>query len=598
MGLIFATRCVVTAAALLIFLQGTVSAQTVAWDPNPEPEVAGYRVYIGTQSKTYTRQVDVGRNTSHRPTGVDWSRPVYFAVQAYTSSGLSSPLSTELAWTPPVVPPTPTSATLKTVTVSASSPFLKGKPVTWTATATGPTTIHYRFWMFRKGAWQLVQDYSTKNTLTWTPTWADQGGPYGLQVWARSAGTTKDYESWMSAPNFEVASTPAQLTTDVEFPTPPDNPVTFKLTVAEAGSDPLEYKFWIQNPTTNAWQVMRDYARDDEAVWVPETPGRYAMQAWARRVGSNEPYEVWTGMYAEVSRTQLRLTDLTADPGKPSETGRTVTWTAKAKGGMVGPIEYQFWVYSEKKGWTVGQPWGPSRNFIWTPAWGTEGQNAVQVWARNAGSTATYDTWKGTELFDIRTADLHLTTKSLFPLAPGRQVNWLAEAADKNRSFEYQFWVYDGASSSWSVGKPYSTDGSFAWTPNTVGTYAIQAWARQAGSSAPYETWRGTGYLDVKQGPVRIKALSSNIEMSARAGTRVVWTAWAAGGSGPLEYQFWRWSGSGWQIVRAYGPSSSFGWTPSAADAGKHAIQVWVRTVGSSAQYEAYMGTAVFTVYQ
>ena len=50
--------------------------------------------------------------------------------------------------------------------------------------------------------------------------------------------------------------------------------------------------------------------------------------------------------------------------------------------------------------------------------------------------------------------------------------------------------------------------------------------------------------------------------------------------------------------MRAYGPSSSFGWTPSAADAGKHAIQVWVRTVGSSAQYEAYMGTAVFTIYQ
>ncbi len=46
--------------------------------------------------------------------------------------------------------------------------------------------------------------------------------------------------------------------------------------------------------------------------------------------------------------------------------------------------------------------------------------------------------------------------------------------------------------------------GSFAWTPNTVGTYAIQAWARQSGSSAPYETWRGTGYLDVTQGPARI----------------------------------------------------------------------------------------------
>ncbi len=291
MGLLSATRRVVTAAALLIFLQGTVSAQTVAWDPNPEPEVAGYRVYIGTQPKTYTRQVDVGGNTSHTPTGVDWSQPVYFAVQAYTTSGLSSPLSTELAWVPPVVAPTPTSAVLKTVTVTASSPFLKGKPVTWTATATGPSTDPLPLLDVPQGCVAARPGLQHEEYLHLD---ADVGRPgrtvHGLQVWARSAGSTKDYESWMSAPNFEVTGTPVKLATDVEFPTPPDNPVTFKLTVAEAGSDPLEYKFWIQNPTTNAWEVMRDYARDDEAVWVPETPGRYAMQAWARRVGSNEPY--------------------------------------------------------------------------------------------------------------------------------------------------------------------------------------------------------------------------------------------------------------------------------------------------------------------
>ncbi len=598
MGLKSLARCVVTAAALLLVLQGTASAQTVAWDPNPEPDVAGYRVYIGTQSKTYTKQVDVGDSTSHTPTGLDWSKPLFFAVQAYTESGLSSPLSNELQWTPPVVPPTPAGAVLKNVSVSSKSPFTKGKPVTWTASATGTTAIHYKFWMFRKGSWHLMQDYSSNASFTWTPTWADQGGPYALQVWARAASSTKDYESWMSAPNFEVASAPVQITADVEFPTPPDNPVTFKMAVADAGTDPLEYKFWIQDTKTSEWTVLREYSRDNEAVWVPESAGRYAMQGWARRVGSNEPYEVWSGKYADVSRSQLRVTELNADPARPTETGRTVTWTAKTRGGVAGPIEYQFWVYSEKKGWVVGQQWGPSRNFVWTPAWGTEGKNALQVWVRNAGSTAAYDSWMGTGLFDIRSADLHLTTTSLFPLAPGREVNWLAEAADKNRSFEYQFWVYNGTSGSWSVGKPYDPSGSFSWTPTAVGTYAIQAWARQSGSSAPYETWRGSGYFDVAQGPARIKALTSNIEMSGRVGSRVVWTAWASGGTGPLEYQFWRWSGSGWQIVQEYGPSSSFGWTPTAADVGKHAVQVWVRSVGSGEQYEAYMGTAVFTIYQ
>jgi hypothetical protein len=591
-------RSVSALAALLTLATGTVSAQTVAWDPNPEPEVSGYRVYIGTESKTYTKQVDVGNQTSLSPSGVDWSKPAFFAVQAYTGGGLSSPLSTELQWTPPVAPPTPTGAVLRSLTASATTPFLRGKPVTWTATATGPTTVHYKFWMYRKGAWQVVQDYSPTSTFTWTPTFADQGGPYSLQVWARSAGSTQPYESWLSAPSFEVASAPVQLTADVEFPTPPDNPVTFQMTVADGGSDPLEYKFWVQDLRTNQWEVLRDYARDNQATWVPDEVGRYAVQAWARRVGSREAYELYTGKYFEVSRTTLTATDLTADPSRPAETGSRVTWTATVRGGMAGPIEYQFWVYSEKKGWTVGQPYGPSRNFIWTPEWGTEGKNAIQVWVRNAGSTQPYDSWRGSNLFDIKTADLHLTTASLFPLGPGTQVKWLAAAADKTTNHEYQFWVFNGASQSWAVGKPYGPEQTFFWTPGSAGTYAIQAWERPSGSTAAFNSWRGSGYLEVGEGPARIRSLTSNIEMSARAGTRVTWTAWASGGSGPLEYQFWRWSGSGWQIVQAYGPSSTFGWTPTSAEAGKHAIQVWVRSVGSSAQYEAYMGTAVFTIYQ
>src|SRR4029453_7632342 len=33
---------------------------TLAWDPNPEPNIAGYVVSIGTQSRQYTTNIDVG----------------------------------------------------------------------------------------------------------------------------------------------------------------------------------------------------------------------------------------------------------------------------------------------------------------------------------------------------------------------------------------------------------------------------------------------------------------------------------------------------------------------------------------------------------
>ena len=37
---------------------------TVAWDPNPEPEVAGYKIYYGTSPGNYTESFDAGNATS------------------------------------------------------------------------------------------------------------------------------------------------------------------------------------------------------------------------------------------------------------------------------------------------------------------------------------------------------------------------------------------------------------------------------------------------------------------------------------------------------------------------------------------------------
>ena len=38
---------------------------TLAWDPNPEPDVVGYVVYIGNAPGSYTQQVDVAGATQY-----------------------------------------------------------------------------------------------------------------------------------------------------------------------------------------------------------------------------------------------------------------------------------------------------------------------------------------------------------------------------------------------------------------------------------------------------------------------------------------------------------------------------------------------------
>src|SRR5215510_9994534 len=175
-----------------ISISSTLHAQTtptLSWNANPETNIAGYKVSQGTQSGVYGTPIDVGKVISYQPQGIDWTHRAYFAVQAYNTSAAVSPLSTEAVWVPPSI------TTFTGLTSSSPYPLVPGTSVTWTATASnnlGP--VEYRFYLYKKTAWVMVQDYGQSNTYTWTPTASDSGTPYFLQVWARAVGSTAAYE--------------------------------------------------------------------------------------------------------------------------------------------------------------------------------------------------------------------------------------------------------------------------------------------------------------------------------------------------------------------------------------------------------------------
>ncbi|HQL91633.1 MAG TPA: fibronectin type III domain-containing protein [Syntrophales bacterium] len=74
---------------------------TVAWDPNPEPTVAGYRLYYGTSSRYYTNSVDVSNSTRCTISALVEGVTYYMAVTAYDTSGNQSGYSNEIVYTVP-----------------------------------------------------------------------------------------------------------------------------------------------------------------------------------------------------------------------------------------------------------------------------------------------------------------------------------------------------------------------------------------------------------------------------------------------------------------------------------------------------------------
>lgn len=82
----------------------------LAWDPNSEPDLAGYKVYYGLSSGRYSSAVDVGNRTVYSLTGLDDARTYYLATSAYNTGGQESAYSNEVVAAAIAQPPAPPTA--------------------------------------------------------------------------------------------------------------------------------------------------------------------------------------------------------------------------------------------------------------------------------------------------------------------------------------------------------------------------------------------------------------------------------------------------------------------------------------------------------
>lgn len=92
---------------LSFFLASPVLAAGKAvldWDANTEPDLAGYKVYFGTASKTYGAPIDVGKVTTKTIEPLA-DGTYFFAVTAYDTSGNESLFSDEVSKTIDSTPP-------------------------------------------------------------------------------------------------------------------------------------------------------------------------------------------------------------------------------------------------------------------------------------------------------------------------------------------------------------------------------------------------------------------------------------------------------------------------------------------------------------
>lgn len=477
----------VTAWLVVLLLPAGVSAQStlrVAWDPNTDSNTAGYQVTYVPQAGGTSRTIDVGAATSATVTGLDLGRWYNFSVRAYNSVRVLSAASPTIsAYT----------TLLTGVASSKTYPIAPGSAVTWTArAASGSPALEYQWWMLSGGSWQMVRDWSGQYTYTWTPGMPDVG-THSVQVWARQAGATAKYESWAGTGNFDVATKPFRITALIpngRSPFTTGQAVQWSAIVNPSDvADALEYEFWLLDPSTGAWTNVRPYARDNTYTFAPpwDGAGNYSIQVWARYAGTTVKYAAWSGASFRVDRG---IGTFYADKVFPVPPGTPVTWTADA--GSSSSLEYSFYLYSNGA-WQLAQDYSATNTFTWTPGSSDLGTHSVQVWVKEATSTAKYDAWKGTGYFAVSSTppDIISATFTAAPRSGSATTITATASGGYAGPIEYRFWIYSNATATWTMIQDYSSSNTAAWTPPAAGTYSLQVWVRSAGSTANYEDWIG-----------------------------------------------------------------------------------------------------------
>ena len=76
---------------------GETGTINLAWDPNTDPDLAGYKVYYGTTPRTYGPGIDVGNMTTFALTGLIKGQRYFIVVKAYNASKQESDFSDEVS---------------------------------------------------------------------------------------------------------------------------------------------------------------------------------------------------------------------------------------------------------------------------------------------------------------------------------------------------------------------------------------------------------------------------------------------------------------------------------------------------------------------
>ena len=273
-----------------------------------------------------------------------------------------------------VIPATGTVEKPLTITASKTE---ADKTVTFTAKAAGGKEGYtYKFIVYNKttGTWGLVQNYSSKNTCTWTK--GSAGDRYFYVDVKDAAGNVVRSE----ALNVKIdAATPKVTLTGSS--TSIDAGAKLTLTAQTTLGSGCTYKFIIFNPATNQWFKLQDFSSSNTFTWTAGSDGTRLFYVDVKDADGNVTRS--KALNVTIGNGSANWLSVKATvSSNTSKTGDKITFTAEGVGGKAG-YTYKMVVYNKTtKIWGLVQNFSSNNTITWTA--GTAGDREFYIDVKDA----------------------------------------------------------------------------------------------------------------------------------------------------------------------------------------------------------------------
>lgn len=281
---------------------------------------------------------------------------------------------------------------------------------------------------------------------------------------------------------------------------------------------------------------------------------------------------------------------ITSSPSVPASPGTQVAFFASAIG-CPRPM-FDFWLTPPGGSTVETQPYSAQSWWVWDTSGLPAGSYLVTVRVRDFLSSAVQEASAAItfRIVSPACASAVVTADHPGPQAAGTSVTFTVARPGCADPASYQFWVV-GNGLGYTVVQSYSTNTT--WTVDYsllrgVGTYSIDVWVKEPGSTNQYDTFALASF---------VVAGCTSAAITPNAANSLFTVSAAGPACATPEYQYWIFSvRTGWFIAKPWTTTSTFDPSTLSLSPGTYSLDVWVRQQASSSSPVHYETWGLSTI--